>query len=151
MYLMFCMAKRKEQKSSGSAAALTHKTTPLLPLHFLQVSTMKSALSLLLAPAVVSASVLHASCDVTYEFDADCAQVSATLAGFIQGKDGWRDPKGGDYVLQGTPLPDLVQGTRTTASGEYTDDFEFNLSASGMPLWGGGGGNRRCCCCCCCL
>jgi hypothetical protein len=52
----------------------------------------------------------------------------------LTNKDGWVDPKKGQYELLSSPAAAVIHGSRTTASGQYTDDVFFEFSDSSDPL-----------------
>ncbi|KAK3270200.1 hypothetical protein CYMTET_21392 [Cymbomonas tetramitiformis] len=77
-----------------------------------------------------SASLVHAKCELTAEFQNSCADVHEEVLARMNGANGWADPhNGGSYsVISSTDT--TVDGTRLTGNKKYTDKFELTFAES---------------------
>mmetsp|Transcript_64280 Transcript_64280/g.199418 ORF Transcript_64280/g.199418 Transcript_64280/m.199418 type:complete len:174 (+) Transcript_64280:72-593(+) len=90
----------------------------------------------LFAPAVAmkcpgSPAWVHASCEVTVSFPMPCSSVRSEVKSRVAGENGWKDPhNGGTYSLL-SDTDDLLEVSRTTANGQYTDKMDLTFTADG--------------------
>jgi len=85
-----------------------------------------------------SASPIHASCELTAEFQNSCADVQEEVLARMNGESGWVDPHNGGIYSVVSSSAGIVDGERLTGNKKYTDKFEltFEDTSDGCRLSG---------------
>ncbi len=77
-----------------------------------------------------SESFIHAKCDMSVSFTDSCADVQSEMTARQTGTGGWADPhNGGTYTFTNV-ASDIIEGTRTTGDGKYTDKYIFSFTST---------------------
>mmetsp|Transcript_64279 Transcript_64279/g.199415 ORF Transcript_64279/g.199415 Transcript_64279/m.199415 type:complete len:174 (+) Transcript_64279:63-584(+) len=74
---------------------------------------------------------VHASCEATVSFPVACDAVRAEVKSRIAGENGWKDPHNGGKYSVLSDGAGLLEVSRTTANGQYTDKMDLTFTADG--------------------